>query len=165
MKFLSFRGGLDPITGGLWLSDIAHHYLIIAILFFVVGHIYIGPIGGIGHGLKIYFGGSQGPITCCGMRSTAPVVQPQHGGPTTTTYSSLCGKAAPAPRPPRLTHGPATKVTGPTRRCVGQTGLACCKQEGHAPFFLTRPIHGAKWREKEKTSVTSQSGNKTTDEY
>ena len=39
-KFLSFRGGLDPITGGLWLSDIAHHYLTIAILFLVVGHIY-----------------------------------------------------------------------------------------------------------------------------
>ena len=25
------------------------------------------------------------------------------------------------PRPPRRTHGPATKVTGPTRRCVGRT--------------------------------------------
>ncbi|KAL5646481.1 hypothetical protein ACJX0J_004906 [Zea mays] len=31
-EFLSFRGGLDPITGGLWVSDIAHHHLAIAIL-------------------------------------------------------------------------------------------------------------------------------------
>ncbi|KAL5643476.1 hypothetical protein ACJX0J_001229 [Zea mays] len=33
-----FRGGLDPITGGLWLSDIAHHHLAIAILFLIAGH-------------------------------------------------------------------------------------------------------------------------------
>ena len=25
--FLTFKGGLNPITGGLWLSDIAHHHL------------------------------------------------------------------------------------------------------------------------------------------
>ncbi|XP_020979413.1 uncharacterized protein LOC110272002 [Arachis ipaensis] len=37
--FLTFRGGLDPVTGGLWLTDIAHHHLAIAILFLIAGHI------------------------------------------------------------------------------------------------------------------------------
>ncbi|KAL5646922.1 hypothetical protein ACJX0J_003328 [Zea mays] len=50
-EFLSFRGGLDPITGGLWLSDIAHHHLAIAILFLIAGHMY-RTNWGIGHGLK-----------------------------------------------------------------------------------------------------------------
>ncbi|KAL5646156.1 hypothetical protein ACJX0J_001771 [Zea mays] len=45
----SFRGGLDPITGGLWLSDIAHHHLAIAILFLIAGHMY-RTNWGIGHG-------------------------------------------------------------------------------------------------------------------
>ncbi|KAK8370562.1 hypothetical protein V6Z12_A01G185000 [Gossypium hirsutum] len=38
-EFLTFRGGLDPVTGGLWLTDIAHHHLAIAILFLIAGHI------------------------------------------------------------------------------------------------------------------------------
>jgi len=29
--FLTFKGGLNPVTGGLWLSDIAHHHLAIAV--------------------------------------------------------------------------------------------------------------------------------------
>ncbi|KAD2393655.1 hypothetical protein E3N88_40632 [Mikania micrantha] len=29
VDFLTFRGGLDPVTGGLWLTDIAHHHLAI----------------------------------------------------------------------------------------------------------------------------------------
>ncbi|TYI43838.1 hypothetical protein ES332_A01G195700v1 [Gossypium tomentosum] len=38
-EFLTFRGGLDPVTGGLWLTDIAHRHLAIAILFLIAGHI------------------------------------------------------------------------------------------------------------------------------
>nr|YP_010343481.1 photosystem I p700 apoprotein A1 [Solanum thomasiifolium]UNZ86814.1 photosystem I p700 apoprotein A1 [Solanum thomasiifolium] len=49
--FLTFRGGLDPVTGGLWLTDIAHHHLAIAILFLIAGHMY-RTNWGIGHGLK-----------------------------------------------------------------------------------------------------------------
>jgi photosystem I P700 chlorophyll a apoprotein A1 len=37
-EFLTFHGGLDPVTGGLWLTDIAHHHLAIAILFLITGH-------------------------------------------------------------------------------------------------------------------------------
>ncbi|KAL5052330.1 hypothetical protein RYX36_033012 [Vicia faba] len=49
--FLTFRGGLDPLTGGLWLTDIAHHHLAIAILFLIAGHMY-RTNWGIGHGIK-----------------------------------------------------------------------------------------------------------------
>jgi photosystem I P700 chlorophyll a apoprotein A1 len=31
--FLTFKGGLNPVTGGLWISDEAHHHLAIAVLF------------------------------------------------------------------------------------------------------------------------------------
>ncbi|KAF3654511.1 Photosystem I chlorophyll a apoprotein A1 [Capsicum annuum] len=59
--FLTFYGGLDPITGGLWLSDIAHHYLAIAILFQIVGHMY-KTNWGIGHGLKDILEANKGPF-------------------------------------------------------------------------------------------------------
>ncbi|KAG6522798.1 hypothetical protein ZIOFF_019953 [Zingiber officinale] len=42
---------LDPITGGLWLTDIVRHHLAIAILFLIAGHMY-RTNWGIGHGLK-----------------------------------------------------------------------------------------------------------------
>ena len=37
---LTFQGGLDPQTGSLWLTDIAHHHLAIAVLFIFAGHFY-----------------------------------------------------------------------------------------------------------------------------
>ncbi|KAJ1254903.1 hypothetical protein BS78_K309000 [Paspalum vaginatum] len=61
-EFLSFRKGLDPITGGLWLSDIAHHHLAIAILFLIAGHMY-RTNSGIGHGLKDILEAHKGPFT------------------------------------------------------------------------------------------------------
>ncbi|MGF1538022.1 MAG: photosystem I core protein PsaA [Elainellaceae cyanobacterium] len=49
--FLTFKGGLNPVTGGLWLSDTAHHHLAIAVLFLVAGHMY-RTNWGIGHSIK-----------------------------------------------------------------------------------------------------------------
>mmetsp|Transcript_31879 Transcript_31879/g.44454 ORF Transcript_31879/g.44454 Transcript_31879/m.44454 type:complete len:752 (-) Transcript_31879:1549-3804(-) len=49
--FLTFQGGLDPQTGSLWLTDIAHHHLAIAVLFIVAGHMY-KTNWSIGHKLK-----------------------------------------------------------------------------------------------------------------
>ncbi|KAL7602153.1 hypothetical protein Lser_V15G23209 [Lactuca serriola] len=60
--FLTFRGGLDPVTGGLWLTDTAHHYLAIAILFLIAGHMY-RTNWGIGHGLKDILEAHKGPFT------------------------------------------------------------------------------------------------------
>ncbi|GAB2284001.1 hypothetical protein Dimus_018482, partial [Dionaea muscipula] len=61
-EFLTFRGGLDPVTGGLWLTDIAHHHLAIAILFLIAGHMY-RTNWGIGHGLKEILEAHRGPFT------------------------------------------------------------------------------------------------------
>ncbi|KAG6468392.1 hypothetical protein ZIOFF_073074 [Zingiber officinale] len=61
-EFLTFRGGLDPITGGLWLTDIVHHHLAIAILFLIAGHMY-RTNWGIGHGLKDILEAHKGPFT------------------------------------------------------------------------------------------------------
>ncbi len=49
--FLTFKGGLNPVTGGLWLTDSAHHHLAIAVLFLVAGHMY-RTNWGIGHNIK-----------------------------------------------------------------------------------------------------------------
>jgi len=48
---LTFLGGFHPITQSLWLSDIAHHHLAIAVLFIVAGHIYRTNFG-IGHSIR-----------------------------------------------------------------------------------------------------------------
>ncbi|PHT54808.1 Photosystem I chlorophyll a apoprotein A1 [Capsicum baccatum] len=60
--FLTFRGGLDPVTGGLWLTDIAHHHLAIAIFFLIAGHMY-KTNWGISHGLKDILEAHKGPFT------------------------------------------------------------------------------------------------------
>jgi photosystem I P700 chlorophyll a apoprotein A1 len=49
--FLTFNGGLNPVTGGLWLSDTAHHHVAIAVLFLIAGHMY-RTNWGIGHSMK-----------------------------------------------------------------------------------------------------------------
>ena len=49
--FLTFKGGLNPVTGGLWLTDIAHHHVAIAVLFIFAGHMY-RTNWGIGHDIQ-----------------------------------------------------------------------------------------------------------------
>ncbi|KAI5016268.1 hypothetical protein ZWY2020_006119 [Hordeum vulgare] len=61
-EFLTFHGGLDPVTGGHWLTDIAHHHLAIAILFLIAGHMY-RTNWGIGHGPKDILEAHKGPFT------------------------------------------------------------------------------------------------------
>jgi photosystem I P700 chlorophyll a apoprotein A2 len=48
---LTFLGGFHPQTQALWLTDIAHHHLAIAIIFIVAGHMYRSRLGSqhIGH--------------------------------------------------------------------------------------------------------------------
>jgi photosystem I P700 chlorophyll a apoprotein A2 len=48
---LTFVGGFDPQTQSLWLTDIAHHQLAIAVIFIIAGHMYRTNFG-IGHDLK-----------------------------------------------------------------------------------------------------------------
>ena len=60
--FLTFKGGVNPVTGGLWLTDTAHHHLAIAVLFLVAGHMY-RTIFGIGHNMKDILEAHKGPFT------------------------------------------------------------------------------------------------------
>ena len=60
--FLTFKGGLNPVTGGLWLSDTAHHHVAIAVLFIVAGHMY-RTNWGIGHSIKELLEAHKGPFT------------------------------------------------------------------------------------------------------
>jgi photosystem I P700 chlorophyll a apoprotein A1 len=60
--FLTFKGGLNPVTGGLWLSDIAHHHLALSVIFIVAGHMY-RTNWGIGHSMKELLEAHKGPFT------------------------------------------------------------------------------------------------------
>jgi photosystem I P700 chlorophyll a apoprotein A2 len=48
---LTFLGGFQPQTQSLWLGDMAHHHLAIAVLFVFAGHIYRTNFG-IGHTIR-----------------------------------------------------------------------------------------------------------------
>ncbi|NJK63473.1 MAG: photosystem I core protein PsaB [Synechococcaceae cyanobacterium SM2_3_1] len=65
---LTFLGGFNPTTESLWLTDMAHHHLAIAVIFIVAGHMYRTNFG-IGHSIremmnaKTFFGKEvQGPF-------------------------------------------------------------------------------------------------------
>jgi photosystem I P700 chlorophyll a apoprotein A1 len=60
--FLTFKGGLNPVTGSLWLTDVAHHHLAIAVLFIIAGHMY-RTNWGIGHSMKEILEAHKGPFT------------------------------------------------------------------------------------------------------
>jgi photosystem I P700 chlorophyll a apoprotein A1 len=60
--FLTFKGGLNPTTGGLWITDIAHHHLAIAVIFIIAGHMY-RTNWGIGHSIKEILENHKGPFT------------------------------------------------------------------------------------------------------
>nr|QCI06903.1 photosystem I P700 apoprotein A1 [Halydictyon mirabile] len=60
--FLTFKGGLNPTNGGLWLSDIAHHHLALSVLFLIAGHMY-RTNWGIGHSMKEILEAHKGPFT------------------------------------------------------------------------------------------------------
>jgi len=60
--FLTFKGGLNPQTGSLWLTDTAHHHLAIAVLFLIAGHQY-RTNWGIGHSIREILENHKGPFT------------------------------------------------------------------------------------------------------
>ena len=60
--FLTFKGGLNPATGGLWLSDTAHHHLALAVVLIIAGHMY-RTNWGIGHSMKEMLEAHKGPFT------------------------------------------------------------------------------------------------------
>jgi photosystem I P700 chlorophyll a apoprotein A1 len=63
--FLTFRGGLNPQTGSLWLTDQAHHHLALAVMFIVAGHMY-RTNWGIGHSMKEMLEAHKDPVMMTG---------------------------------------------------------------------------------------------------
>ncbi|MBT9310877.1 photosystem I core protein PsaB [Leptothoe kymatousa] len=57
---LTFLGGFHPQTESLWLTDMAHHHLAIAVIFIIAGHMYRTNFG-IGHSLKEILNAHQPP--------------------------------------------------------------------------------------------------------
>jgi photosystem I P700 chlorophyll a apoprotein A1 len=70
---LTFKGGCNPITASLWLTDIAHHHLAIAVLFIIAGHMYRTNFG-IGHSMKEILEAHKGPFTGKGHRGLYEVL-------------------------------------------------------------------------------------------
>merc|ERR1712151_168371 len=60
--FLTFQGGLNPVTGGLWLTDQSHHHLAISVLFLIAGHMY-RTNWKVGHTIKEILEAHRGPLT------------------------------------------------------------------------------------------------------
>ena len=60
--FLTFNGGLNPLTGGLWLTDVVHHHLALSVLFIFAGHMY-KTNWEIGHDMKKLLEAHKGPFT------------------------------------------------------------------------------------------------------
>nr|ALP86063.1 photosystem I P700 apoprotein A2 [Phacus orbicularis] len=57
---LTFLGGFHPETKSLWLSDIAHHHLAIAVIFIIAGHMYRTNFG-IGHSINEILNAHKAP--------------------------------------------------------------------------------------------------------
>jgi len=70
---LTFKGGLNPITASLWLTDVAHHHLAIAVLFIIAGHMYRTNFG-IGHSMKEILEAHKGPFTGNGHKGLYEVL-------------------------------------------------------------------------------------------
>jgi len=56
---LTFLGGFHPQTESLWLTDMAHHHLAIAVIFIIAGHMYRTNFG-IGHSIKDMLNAKKG---------------------------------------------------------------------------------------------------------
>jgi photosystem I P700 chlorophyll a apoprotein A2 len=54
LAILTFLRSFHPQTQSLWLMDIVHHHLAIAIVFIIAGHMYRTNFG-IGHSINYYF--------------------------------------------------------------------------------------------------------------
>jgi len=70
---LTFKGGLNPTTASLWLTDVAHHHLAIAVLFIIAGHMYRTNFG-IGHSIKEILEAHKGPFTGAGHKGLYEVL-------------------------------------------------------------------------------------------
>jgi photosystem I P700 chlorophyll a apoprotein A1 len=49
---LTNKGGLNPVTGSLWMTDISHHHLAWGVFAIFGGHMWRNAVHGVGHSMK-----------------------------------------------------------------------------------------------------------------
>jgi len=57
--FLTNNGGVNPVTGGLWMTDIAHHHLAWGVFAIFGGHMWRNTMG-VGHSMKEIMDNAKG---------------------------------------------------------------------------------------------------------
>jgi photosystem I P700 chlorophyll a apoprotein A1 len=147
--FLTFKGGLNPQTGALWLTDQAHHHLAIAVLFIVAGHMY-RTNWGIGHSMKEMLEAHKGPLTGEGHKGLYEIF-------TTSWHAQLSWNLAlmgslsiivaqhmyAMPAYPYIATDYATQVSLFTHHMwIG--GFLICGGAAHAGIFMVRDYDPAK---------------------
>ena len=147
--FLTFKGGLNPQTGALWLTDQAHHHLAIAVLFIVAGHMYRTNFG-IGHSMKEILEAHKGPFTGEGHKGLYEIF-------TTSWHAQLAVNLAlmgsltiivaqhmyAMPAYPYIATDYATTVSLFTHHMwIG--GFLICGAAAHAGIFMVRDYDPAK---------------------
>ncbi|PZD74466.1 Photosystem I P700 chlorophyll a apoprotein A1 [Acaryochloris thomasi RCC1774] len=141
--FLTFKGGLNPTTGSLWLTDVIHHHLALGVLLIVAGHMY-RTNWGIGHSMKEILEGHKGPFTGDGHKGLYEIM-------TTSWHAQLAVNLAllgslsivvaqhmyAMPPYPYLATDYATQLSIYTHHMwIG--GLIICGAAAHAGIFMVR---------------------------
>ena len=147
--FLTFKGGLNPQTGSLWLTDQAHHHLAIATLFINAGHMYRTNFG-IGHSMKEILEAHKGPLTGEGHKGLYEIL-------TSSWHAQLAVNLAlmgslsiivaqhmyAMPAYPYIATSYATQVSLFTHHMwIG--GFLICGAAAHAGIFMVRDYDPAK---------------------
>ncbi len=147
--FLTFKGGLNPQTGSLWLTDQAHHHLAIATLFIIAGHMYRTNFG-IGHSMKEILEAHKGPLTGEGHKGLYEIL-------TSSWHAQLAVNLAlmgslsiivaqhmyAMPAYPYIATSYATQVSLFTHHMwIG--GFLICGAAAHAGIFMVRDYDPAK---------------------
>jgi photosystem I P700 chlorophyll a apoprotein A1 len=147
--FLTFKGGLNPQTGSLWLTDQAHHHLAIATLFIIAGHMY-RTNWGIGHSMKEILEAHKGPLTGAGHKGLYEILTSSWHAQLAVNLAMLGSLSIivaqhmyAMPAYPYIATSYATQVSLFTHHMwIG--GFCICGAAAHAGIFMVRDYDPAK---------------------
>ncbi|GBO56071.1 photosystem I P700 chlorophyll a apoprotein subunit Ia [Pseudanabaena sp. lw0831] len=147
--FLTFKGGLNPQTGSLWLTDQAHHHLAIATLFIIAGHMYRTNFG-IGHSMKEILEAHKGPLTGEGHKGLYEILTSSWHAQLAVNLALLGSLSIivaqhmyAMPAYPYIATSYATQVSLFTHHMwIG--GFCICGAAAHAGIFMVRDYDPAK---------------------
>jgi photosystem I P700 chlorophyll a apoprotein A1 len=147
--FLTFKGGLNPQTGSLWLTDQAHHHLAIATLFIIAGHMYRTNFG-IGHSMKEILEAHKGPLTGEGHKGLYEILTSSWHAQLAVNLAMLGSLSIivaqhmyAMPAYPYIATSYATQVWLFTHHMwIG--GFCICGAAAHAGIFMVRDYDPAK---------------------